>query len=36
LAAQGDTCNFDLAFAPGAIYERVPQRADWPAAAKAP
>ena len=33
---QGDTCNFDLAFSPGAIYDRVPQREDWPAAAKAP
>jgi pimeloyl-ACP methyl ester carboxylesterase len=32
----GDTCNFDLAFAPGAIYDRVPQREDWPAASKAP
>lgn len=32
----GDTCNFDLTFSPGAIYERLPQRADWPAAAKAP
>jgi len=33
---QGDTCNFNLAFSPGAIYDRIPQRADWPAAAKAP
>jgi pimeloyl-ACP methyl ester carboxylesterase len=33
---QGDTCNFDLGFSPGAIYDRVPQREDWPAAAKAP
>lgn len=32
----GDTCNFNDAFSPGAIYDRVPQREDWPAAAKAP
>ena len=32
----GDTCNFNASFTPGAIYDRVPQRADWPAAAKAP
>lgn len=33
---QGDTCNFDLGFSPGAVYDRIPPRADWPAAAKAP
>ncbi len=33
---QGDTCNFDLAFSPGAIYDRIPQRTDWPTASKAP
>lgn len=32
----GDTCNFNGAFSPGAIYDRIPQREDWPAAAKAP
>lgn len=32
----GDTCNFNTAFSPGAIYDRIPQREDWPAAAKAP
>jgi dienelactone hydrolase len=32
----GDTCNFNTAFSPGAIYDRIPQRADWPAAAKHP
>ncbi len=31
---QGDTCNFDDNFSPGAIYDRIPPRADWPAAAK--
>ena len=31
---QGDTCNFDLAFSPPAIYDRVPPRPDWPAAAQ--
>jgi hypothetical protein len=33
---EGDTCNFNLAFSPGAIYDRIPQREDWPTAAKAP
>jgi hypothetical protein len=33
---EGDTCNFNDAFAPGAIYDRIPPREDWPAAAKAP
>ena len=32
----GDTCNFNNAFSPGAIYDRIPQREDWPAAAKQP
>lgn len=32
----GDTCNFDDAFSPGAIYDRIPERTDWPTAAKAP
>jgi len=32
----GDTCNFNSAFTPGAIYDRIPQREDWPAAAKQP
>jgi hypothetical protein len=32
----GDTCNFNSAFSPGAIYDRIPQREDWPAAAKQP
>ncbi len=32
----GDTCNFNDAFSPGAIYDRVPPREDWPAAAQAP
>jgi hypothetical protein len=32
--SQGDTCNFDDSFSPGAIYNRIPPRADWPAAAK--
>lgn len=31
---QGDTCNFDLAFSPAAIWDRIPPREDWPAAAK--
>lgn len=30
----GDTCNFNGTFAPGQIYDRIPPRADWPAAAK--
>jgi hypothetical protein len=30
----GDTCNFNTAFTPGAIYDRIPPREDWPAAAK--
>jgi hypothetical protein len=30
----GDTCNFNNAFVPGNIYDRIPPRADWPAAAK--
>jgi hypothetical protein len=34
--AQDDTCNFNLAFSPGAIFDRIPQREDWPTAAKAP
>lgn len=29
----GDTCNFDSGFAPGAIFNRIPPRADWPLAA---
>jgi hypothetical protein len=33
---EGDTCNFNLAFSPGAIYDRIPQREDWPTAAKQP
>jgi hypothetical protein len=32
----GDTCNFDLAFSPGAVYDRIPQREDWSTSAKAP
>ncbi|MCC6848583.1 MAG: hypothetical protein IT294_08790 [Deltaproteobacteria bacterium] len=32
----GDTCNFDLAFTANAVFDRIPPRADWPAAAKAP
>jgi len=31
-----DTCNFNGAFSPGAVYDRIPQRADWPAAARKP
>ena len=30
----GDTCNFNTTFSPGAIYDRIPPREDWPAAAK--
>lgn len=32
----GDTCNFNGTFVPGAIYDRIPERADWPPAAKKP
>lgn len=32
----GDTCNFNDTFSPGAIYDRIPQRSDWPLAAMAP
>ena len=31
-----DTCNFNGAFSPGAVRDRIPQRADWPAAARQP
>ena len=29
----GDTCNFNAAYAPGAIFDRLPPREDWPLAA---
>jgi len=29
----GDTCNFNAAFVPGNLYDRIPARADWPAGA---
>ncbi|MFN2425206.1 MAG: hypothetical protein ABR587_02020 [Candidatus Binatia bacterium] len=30
---EGDTCNFNSAFVPGAVFDRIPPRADWPLAA---
>lgn len=32
----GVTCNFNDTFAPGNLYDRIPERSDWPAAAKQP
>lgn len=29
----GDTCNFNDGFTPGAIFDRIPKRPDWPLAA---
>ncbi len=32
----GDTCNFNSSFSPGYLSDRIPVRADWPAAAAVP
>jgi hypothetical protein len=29
----GDTCNFNLSFEPGKLFDRIPARSDWPHAA---
>jgi hypothetical protein len=31
---EGTTCNFNDSFVPGYLYNRIPARSDWPAAAK--